>query len=115
MKKQHKPHVKDTSPRGTVPVPPRNAKRWQGMGEQRAKLMEQAGMIGQMLEGEVRAWAEGAGVKIGENDQAPHWHLADNCSQLRPGKPPEPQVVDIKDLMKLARPANRAERRAKAK
>lgn len=93
-KQRHQPPKK-------VTVPTRNAKRWQGLNDQRARLMEQAGQFGQMLDAEVRAWAEGVGVHIGENDQPPHYHLAENCTELRVGKPPEPQVINMKDLRKL--------------
>lgn len=99
--------------RGTIAVPPRNAKRWQELNARRSQLMEQAGQVSQMLEGEVRAWAEGVGVRIGENDQPPHYHLAENCTQLREGKPPEPQVIDMKDLKKLL--AKKKQPAAKAK
>lgn len=100
--------------RGTISVPPRNAKRWQGFADQRTRLMEQAGVIGQMLEGEVRAWAEGVGVRIGEGGQPPHYHLADNCTQLREGKPPEPQVIDMKDVLAAQAARAKVDKKKKA-
>jgi hypothetical protein len=94
VKRRHQPPTK-------VTVPPRNAKRWQAMVDQQQQLAQQAQMLGAALEGEVRAWAEGIAIRIGENDQPPHYHLAERCTELRAGKPPEPVTIDIKDLLKV--------------
>lgn len=93
-KRRHQPPSK-------VTVPQRNAKRWQALTEQMQQLQQQIGTLSQMLEGEVRAWAEGIAIRIGENDQPPHYHLAERCTELRAGKPPEPVTIDIKDLLKV--------------
>jgi hypothetical protein len=97
-----------------VRVPPRNAKRWEEMRLQAARLMEQAGALNIGIENEVRAWAEGIGVRIGEG-QPPHYHLAERCTELRAGEPPKPKVIDIKDLLKMTREAGHAKDKGKAK
>lgn len=95
-------------------IPSSLSRKWQAMNAERTSLMERAGALAEQMSNEVRAWATGAGIKIGEGDAPPHYHLAENLTVLRAGKPPEPQVISMEELQALRGKAAPKRKRAKA-
>jgi hypothetical protein len=92
-----------------VTVPSKVQKKAQALGAQIQQLNAQAQALGAQLQQYLSGWATGVGIDIDKGD----WHFPADYSELRAGKPPEPQVVDMKDIL-AARDARQKREKKKA-
>lgn len=78
-----------------VTVPPAVRREAQARQQQIVGLRAQHDALVKEQQAHMRGWAQGVGVAIDKGD----WHFAEDFSELRAGKPPEPKVIDMKDIL----------------
>lgn len=78
----------------------------------RLQKVQQLQQALQQAQNDLQTYAVGISRGMGIDVVKGDWHVTDDFSEIRAGKPPEPKVIRIEDLLKAAG-GNRAQRRAK--